>query len=294
MRLALVRVGRYASQIVTTQTASVDPKALRYAREEKRLSQRELGRRVATRLGRAEATRALQVRLGRLEKGDAISEEDRDLVDAVAAELAIGADDLAEPPVWGWIRLAGDRPGIVELAMRMPYWTSPEAAYEARDWLAHTSGGHLTPFKDAQLLPFRVPTIDDILDENYPDLTGSERQALIAVDLNSDDRLGYLAALNLYMNHPDDMPFGIALSALGENGEKGLDVHMSRALGELEQIHELAMRRLVQAPREYPELVASWRLREQRLYDLLEETFEMRRKWRAEMIGLAPAPPSEP
>lgn len=275
---------------MSTETAPIDPRALRFARDQMRISQRELARRVATRLEREESVRAFQMRLSRLERGDEYSEEDRDWVDAVAVELAIGTEDLAEPPVYVWIKLDGDRPGIVELAMRMPCWSTPELAYAARDWLAHASEACLTPFKGAHLVPFQGRAlVRETLDANYPNLTDSERKLLVAVDL-PDDRLGYLAALNMHINADDPLPFEVTLLTLGESAERSANAAVGELYkpGELDQLHELALRRLVHAPPEHPTLVASWRLRERRLYELLQETWEIRRKWRDETIAGAP------
>jgi transcriptional regulator with XRE-family HTH domain len=262
-----------------TKTASVSPEALRQARKQRHISQRELGRRVAKRLGQDNAAaRALQVRLSRLERGDEISETNRELVEALAEELAVGVGDLAEPPVWIWIKLIGARPGIVELAMRFPVYTSPELAYEARDWLAHASEGRFTPFQDAQLVPMRFHALaQDTLDANYPDLSEPERRLLIAVDPSPEGDLSYLAGLNAVLDDGfrDDEAVDVVVEDLNKFGLSG----------EVIQLHQLALRRLALAPPEYPELVETWRRREERLFELVERDLEIRRAEREKTLA---------
>lgn len=244
-----------------TETAPISPQALRYAREQLRISQRELGRRVARHIDRSPA--AIRMQLSKIERGDEVSEEDRELLDALAAELAVGVGDLAEPPLWVWIMLAGGRPGVVELAMRLPVYSTPELAYQARDWLAHASDGDFTPFQGGQLVPMRRGTVvEDVLDANYPDLTEEERRMLIVVDPDNDSVLPNLAGLNRYMNtkNPRGLKLDMIVAAVDEFG----------LLAEVIHLHDLALRRLTKAPAGDAELLESWRLREQRLYELLE------------------------
>lgn len=263
-------------QTVTKTKAPLSPLALRLAREDKQLSQRELGRRVADRLGRAEAARAIQVRLSRLEHGDEISQTDRELLDALAAELAVGVEDLAEPFVWIWIKLHNGRPGIVELAMRMVCYTTADLAYQARDLLAHASQGQFLPFKEAQLVPMRSRTLNqDVLDENYPDLNERERRLLVAVDPD-EDSLPYLAALNEVLN--DDDPEKWKMEAIVDTLSKfGL-------VGEIVQLHDLALRRVMLVPKD-DDLLRAWVRREHRLNEILERYHEMRREWREQTLA---------
>ena len=268
--------------VVTKETAPVDPNALRHAREQKRISQRELGRRLAARLGTPKAARALQVRLGRIERGDRVSEEDHEMIDALAAELAVGTDDLVQTPVWVWIKLHNGRPRIVELALRMPSYSTPELAYQARDVLAHVSNGHFKPFADAQLVPMRVKTLrEEVLDVNYPDLDEDERKLLIAVDPD-EDVLPSLAALDevVAADEPVEWMVDGILNALDR----------FNLVGEIVQLHDLALRRLTtKPPAEDADVVAAWRRREERLYDLLERYHQRRRDRRAEALAAIPS-----
>jgi transcriptional regulator with XRE-family HTH domain len=254
---------------------------LRTLRDQARLSQRELGRRVAERLGRAEGAAAIRMRLARIEKGDEVSEEDRELLDALAAEFAVGVDDLAQAPYWVWIKVVRGRPGIVELAMRFPAYTSPELAYQARDWLAHASEGRFTPFQDAQLVPMRPNTLSqEVLDVNYPGLTDRERRLLVAID-SDEDTLPYLAALNEVLNTEE--PEKWSLDAVVDTIDRfGL-------VGEIVQLHELALRRVqhslnpdVHVP---SELRLAWVRRECALNGLLELHHKLRRDRRKQTLA---------
>lgn len=258
---------------MTDEKVPVSPQALRFARDQMRISQRELGRRAARRLGRPEAAaRAIQVRLSRLEQGDEISMEDRELLDALAAELAVGVGDLAEPPVWIWIALRDGRPGIVELAMRMPYYTSPELAYQARDWLAHASDGQFTPFRDAHLVPMRFHALtQDTLDVNYPDLSDRERRLLTVRD-PGEEMLPFLAGLNAVLNMEVVEPWQIDSIAA--------TIDKFELVGEIFVLQDLALRRLKKAPPHDHELLASWRRREERLNEILEHHHRLRREYR--------------
>jgi transcriptional regulator with XRE-family HTH domain len=268
-------------RVTKTETAQLHPQALRHAREEQRLSMRELCRRVTARMSQPEQQQALQMRLGRLEKGDQVTEMDRELLEALAVELAVGVGDLAEAPVWVWIRLAGGRPGIVELAMRFPCWTTPERAYAARDWLAHASEGRFTPFADAQLVPMRFHALaQDVLDANYPDLSELERHVLTAVDPGSDGSAVYLAGLaglNAVLN--DGFRDQSSVDEIVE------DIDRHGQFGEISQLHTLALRRIRLAPPEYPEVADSWRAREERLNTILERKSELRRQERERVLS---------
>jgi hypothetical protein len=225
------------------------------------------------------------MRLSRIEKGDEVSEEDRELLDALAAEFAVGVDDLAQAPYWVWIKVDRGRPGIVEVAMRFPAYTSPELAYQARDWLAHASQGEFTPFADATLVPMRVGTLaQDVLDENYPDLNERERRLLIAVD-PAEDTLPYLAALNEVLNTEE--PEKWSLDAVVDTIDKfGL-------VGEIVQLHELALLRVQHSlnPDAHvdPELRLAWARREGALNGLLELHHRLRRERRRQALaGILP------
>lgn len=260
----------------TTETAPIDPKALRVLRDQARLSQRELGRRVANRLGMSEGAAALRMRLSRIEKGDKVSEEDRELLEALADEFAVGLEDLGQPPLWVWIKLDGGRPGIVELAMRFPVYTSPEQAYKARDWLAHASNGHFKPFQDAQLVPMRAGTLSvDVLDANYPELNDRERRLLVAVDPD-EDTLPYLAALNEVLNveEPETWSMDAIVDTLVKFG----------LVGEIAQLHELALRRVLRVPDD-DDLLKAWVRRESRLNEILERYHAMRRERRDQALA---------
>jgi hypothetical protein len=270
-----------------TETAAISPGALKYAREQKQLSQRELGRRVARRLGRAEAARAFQVRLSRIEKGDAITEEDRALVDALAEELALGEGDLATPPKWIWIRPEGARFTFLAFGLRMPAFSSPEKAYEARDALALRTSGSSTPaFQDAQLFPIHGgPLTTTVLDVNFgSDLSDTERQFLLPLNPDLDELL-FLWTLQQTLN-------GAVLVAEGEGakiyGER-IDLAEEAARfardyqgfeAELIDLHGFALRRLQNAPPEGAHLLEAWKREEQTLYAILDRIHELRREHR--------------
>jgi hypothetical protein len=266
---------------VTRETATVSPDALRHYRKQQEISIRELGRRVATRLEMEDGVRGLQVRLARIEQGDELSEQDRELVDALAAELAVGDGDLAVAPVYVWIKVSGGRPGIVELGMRMPAWSSPEQAFQGRDFLAHASKGHYKPFADAHLVPMRRQAlVADVLDTNYPNLNDRERQLLVVLDPDPEHVLPYLVSLNEVMNAdvPDESTMAMIVDTLIRFG----------LVGEVAQLHDLALRRLTIAPKDDPALVRAWRLRELRLNEILEIYNELRRGYRNEILAAVP------
>lgn len=267
-------------RVVTSEKTPVSPKAVRFQREQLQLSQRELGRRVAERMGRAEAARAFQVRLSRLEQGDEMSDEDLGWIDALAAELAVGTGDLAEPPVYIWITLAAGTPRIVELAMRMPCWTTPELAFQGRDWLAHSSNGHFLPFANGHLVPMRRRALAiETLDVNFPDLNERERQFLIAVDPDPEGALAYMAALNevLSIDVVEEWQFAAIVESIVRFG----------LIGEMLQLHDLALRRLTHVPHD-PSVLPAWRRREERLYEILERYHELRREQRGETLAAIP------
>ena len=276
---------------MTTETAQISREALRLAREQKRLSQRELGRRVAARLGRAEATRAFQVRLSRIEKGDEITEEDRKLVDALAAELALGEGDLATPPKWVWIRPEGARFTFLAFGLRMPAFSSPEKAYAARDALALDTGGASTgAFQDAQLFPIHGgPLTKSVLDVNFGrELTDEERDFLLPLDPDLDT-LRFLWVLQLTLRGERVVFEGEAAQVYGDRVDLledaarfALDYPGFEA--ELIEVHTLALRRLRNAPPEGAYLLESWRREEQGLFEILERVHELRRARRAEML----------
>jgi transcriptional regulator with XRE-family HTH domain len=257
------------------ETAPLDPQALRYAREQKQMSKRELGRRVAKHLDRSPG--AVRMQLSKIERGDAVSEEDRELLDALAEELAVGVDELGRAPLWIWVRVHGGRPGIVELAMRMIAFSSPEAAFHGRDLLAHASKARFTPFKDASLVPMRPDTLfQDVLDENYPDLNNHERGLLVGLDPN-EDLLSYYAVLNEFINTEE--PTESQLEAIVEIVDK------FKFVGEIVELHELATRRLARVPVDDDGLLGSWVLREVRLNQLLDRLNEFRHERREQTLA---------
>lgn len=264
-----------------TETAPISPGALRYAREQRRLSQRELGRRVARRLGRADASRAIQVRLSRIEKGDEISEEDRALVDALAAELALGEEDLATPPRWIWFKTQEGGLAFAALGMRQIAFSSPEKAYAARDALAIETEGSAQPFRDAQLFPIHGQAITNTtLDANFgPGLSNQEREFLVALDPDLDD-LNFLWTLQvMFEAEPRD-----AFENLADHAARFALEHAGFE-GELALLHSLALRRLEHAPPEGAHLLASWRREERALFATLDRIHELRREQRELALG---------
>jgi transcriptional regulator with XRE-family HTH domain len=276
---------------VTTETAPVSREALRLAREQRRLSQRELGRRVARRLGRAEATRAFQVRLSRIETGDEITEEDRALVDALAAELALGEGDLATPPRYIWFKTTPEgRLSFVALGLRQIAFTSPENAYDARDALA-LENELAQPFRDAQLFPIHGSSLTDaVLDANFgPDLSDEEREFLIAVDPNPEE-LQFLWTLQVVLGGGELRDaFERGLSKVYDTGD--VVTHSARLAldfpgfeAELVKLHKLALQRLKHPPAEGEHLLEAWRREEQTLFAILDRIHELRRERREESL----------
>lgn len=271
---------------MTAETAPISREALRLAREQKRLSQRELGRRVATRLGRAEATRAFQVRLSRIEKGDPMTEEDRELVDALAEELALGKGDLAIPPHYIWFRTEGAGLALVGLGLRIIAFSSADAAYAVRDQLAMETGGAALPFKDAQLFPIQGSALTkDVLDTNFGPLEDHERELLIALDPDLDHLL-FLWTLQT-VAHGGILRFE-GKSAYGGTREQLIEQTAAFALQpayhefevELIELHKLALRRLHNAPPEGEHLIDSWKREEEALFLILDRIHELRREQR--------------
>jgi hypothetical protein len=263
-----------------TETAPISPGALRYAREQNRLSQRELGRRVARRLGRAEAARAIQVRLSRIEKGDEISEEDRELVDALAAELALGEEDLAIPPRWTWFKTQEGGLAFVALGMRQLAFSSPEKAYQARDALAIETEGSAQPFRGALLYPIHGQAITNTtLDANFgPSLSDHEREFLVALDPNLDD-MNFLWTLQVVF----EAKVSDAFENLADRAARFALEH-AEFEGELALLHSLALRRLQHAPPEGAHLLDSWRREEQALFAILDRIHKARRERRAVVL----------
>jgi hypothetical protein len=254
--------------------------ALRYAREQKRISQRELGRRLAARIGHPEQARALQVRLGRLEKDEKMSHEDRELMDALAAELAVGLDDLAEAPVWIYAGVATGRLAVVAMAMRVVAFTSPEAAYGARDALALASDGRIQPFADALLMPVGAGHVyGALLDENFKAIGEEDRQHLVEVDPDLE-RLSYLASLHVILTQ--DYPVNDAIEELTL---KMIESN-PRLAADLLGMHEIALRRVVTAPPDTDERVLEqWRREEERIFVMLAYEHQHRARWREEQLG---------
>ena len=276
---------------MTTETAPISREALRLAREQKRLSQRELGRRVAKRLGRAGATRAFQVRLSRIEKGDAITEEDRKLVDALAAELALGEGDLATAPRYIWFKTtASGGLSFVALGLRQIAFTTPEKAYDARDALA-LEEEWAQPFRDAQLFPIHGTALTNVvMDTNFgPDLTDEDRAFLVQVDPDPET-LRFLWTLQVVLGGGDlSAAYERSLAKVYDTGD--LVTHTARfALdypqfeGELVTLHRLALRRLEHAPPEGAHLLEAWKHEEEALFEILERVHELRREHRAGVL----------
>jgi hypothetical protein len=278
-----------------TETAPIAPGALRYAREQQRLSQRELGRRVARRLGRAEAARAFQVRLSRIEQRDEITEEDRVLVDALAEELALGEGDLATPPRWIWVRPNGGRLTFLAFGLRMPVFSSPEKARDSRDALAlETNGQSAAAFEDGQLWPIhRGPLARSVLDTNFgPDLTDSEREFLLPLDPDLNE-MRFLWALQQAISGATLVAEGEAAEAYGERVDLAEDsarfaLKQPGFQAELIELHRLALRRLEHAPPEGAHLVESWKREEEALYTILDRIHELRREERELTLGGQP------
>lgn len=249
---------------------------MRLGREQARLSQRELGRRVAARLGRRDASRALQVRLSRIENRDEITEADRDLVDALAAELALGTDDLREPPYYVWIRPA---PAFVALGLRQLLYTSPEKAFDSRDALALQSEGRAKPMQDAVPFPLHRWALSGILEANFgSELSEHERDALVAIDPDAET-MEKLYTLQLALEGDLSARDAVARVAIDEPAQ----------LFELVVLHSLAMRRLQRAREGALEHVAvaseeiyrGFAAEEAALMDILDRAHRLRHERRA-------------
>ena len=264
---------------VTTRTAPISREALRLAREQRRLSQRELGRRIAARLGRAGATRAYQVRLSRIEKGDEITEEDRELVDALAAEFALGADDLGRPPRHVWVATSSGEFTFPGLGLRILAFSSPERAFAIKEALALATEGQAQPFREAQLVPISGEALlRKVLDLNYGvGLNDEQRAFLVPVDPDLD-QLRFLWTLQRVLNDDgndvDDLVGQSAEFALGNRGFEA----------ELVELHTLALRRLENATGEAAHLLEGWKREEHAIFAILERIHELRRERRAEVL----------
>lgn len=269
----------------TDDTALIDPKALRQTRKERGISQRELGRRVATRLGRAEMGNAMQVRLSRIETGDEISREDRELVDAIAAELAIGADELAEAPLWIWAGVETGRLAIVAMALRVVAFTTPEDAYNARDTFSLATEGKVQPFKNALLMPVASAAVyGQLLDENFSGLGEADRLLLVEIDPDLE-RLKYLAGIDIILR--DDYDFEQAIESLTLATISSYPVVSL----ELIELHQIALRRVVEPPPRAPAaMLDQWRREEERLFAMIEQEHLRRRRWRESMLPDAHRP----
>lgn len=286
---------------MTAETAPISREALRLAREQRRLSQRELGKRVAERLGRAEATRAFQVRLSRIETGDEITEEDRELVDALAAELALGEDDLATPPRWIWFKTTNGRLSFVALGLRQIAFSSPEKAYDARDALA-LEHEYAQPFRDAQLFPIHGTALTNaVMDVNFgPGLSDDERQFLVALDPDQSDLL-FLWTLQIAIGGDPDLRAVFEAALARTYGTGDLITHAARFARdypgfevELNTLHQLALRRLKHAPPEGAHLLESWRREEEALFGILDRIHELRHEDRAAVLRGEPRDEDEP
>jgi hypothetical protein len=252
---------------------------VRLGREQARLSQRELGRRIAARLGRQDAGRALQVRLSRIESRDEIAEADRDLVDALAAELALGTDDLGEAPYYVWLRQTGGVPTFVALGLRQLLYTSPEKAFDSRDALALRSEGAAKPTQDADPVPLRRGALSDILEANFgPELSEHERDTLVAIDPDVGTMLD-LYVLQRALGDDLRARDAVAQGAIDEPAH----------LFELVVLHELATRRLQRAQEGELEQVAAaseetyrqFAAEEEALMDILDRAHQLRHERRA-------------
>jgi hypothetical protein len=278
---------------MTTETAPVHPTTLRTFREQRGLSQRELGRRVAKRLGTPHAIRALQVRLARIEQGDDITAQDRELVDALAAELALGEGDaLGAAPKWIWIAMNGGRPTFVVLAKSMLVFSSPEAAYRARDALAYLTHGRVKPMQGATLFAIHDQGIQHTLEVNFRgDL--DEDQLAVAVEVDPDEwRMWWLYALEELRDRPVYVftgegagPYGERFEALEELAK--VAVEDRRLEAELVVRHSLALRHLKDPPPEASHLLGQWQAEEQAFFDLLTRVQELRREERERTLGSA-------
>ncbi len=277
---------------MTTAMAPIHPQALREFREQEGLSQRELGKRVAKRLGAPKAIRALQVRLARIEKGDAVSEQDRRLVDALAAELALGeAAGLAVPPKWVWVRMAGGALSFVVLAKSMLAFSSPEKAYDARDALAHLTHGRVKPMQGANLFAIHDQGLQHTLEVNFGgELDEGERA--VAVALDPDERqLWWLHMLQELAHRPIYVFEGEAAEAYGERVDALEDLARAaledrRLEYELLTRHSLALRQVKDPSPQAGPLLEQWQREEQAYFDVLTRVHELRRERRNEALGL--------
>jgi hypothetical protein len=260
-----------------TETAPISRESLRLARKNQNLSQRELGRRVAARLGREEATRALQMRLHRIETGDPISEEDRELVDALAEELALGEGEIGIAPLYVWITTMGGGPVFATLAMRMLLFSSPEKAYDARDQLGVLG---LKGMQNATLYPLHQAAINEVLEHNFGPLEPGDRE--LAVTIDPDENELYWRLVNQVVL--DGGPL------IGYDGPEDPREEAARLAlehppfeGELVGLHSLALRRLQHAP-PAPHLYDKWKQEEEILMGILDRVHELRHEQRNALL----------
>jgi hypothetical protein len=271
---------------VTSTTAPISREALRLAREQNQLSQRELGRRVATRLGRKDATRALQMRLHRIETGDPISEEDRDLVDALAEELALGSGDLGVAPIYVWISTATGDVSFVTLAMRMLLFSSPEKAYDARDRLAILG---MQGMQNDTLYPMHQAAINDVLEHNFGgSLSDQDRELTVAVDPDEHELL-WLLVNQVAFTGGLLTPGGDDYAAVEDPREEAAQLALEHPPFEsdLAGLHSLALRRLQHAP-PAPHLRDLWKQEEEILISILDRIHDLRHEEREKALRQGP------
>lgn len=155
--------------------------------------------------------------------------------------LALGAaSDLEEPPLWTWARLENGTPYFVALGMRQVVFTSPEDAYDARDILALSSKGAITPWRGAKLWAIHRSALTDTLRENFGDgLTDRQREAAITID-PSEKELRALAVLQVAFAADDPAVRNDARGAI----ENALVAGEIEGLIDVSELHALALRRL--------------------------------------------------
>lgn len=155
------------------------------AREEQSLSQRALARRVAERLGDPDRATALGVLLSRLERRGS-SDLDGELAHALAEELAVAVGDLEEGVLFTWVRGEGEHRTFPALGLRQLLWTSREAAYDARDFMAVGSqpfeNFDLNIARGSVLVPVFRQTVRRTMEQHFGELQEHELARLFVVD----------------------------------------------------------------------------------------------------------------
>lgn len=218
--------------------------------------------------------------LSRIERNEA-SDVDQDMLEALAEELGLGEADLGEAPLWTWVTFTpSGQPTFVSVGLRQLLFSSPEAAYDARDLLAHELREG-NPLRGAELLhPIFRSGVVQTLEANFGELTDLEQSALTVID-PTPRQLRELVTYAATTGAPErEMRRGKA-QALFEAATGG----MLETLLTPDQLYALSARRLSHAKDVSPDLKAQWQLETDRLLDAEVEWQKERRKQLEERFG---------